>query len=130
MLSVFAAPFYLISAVFSVLHDKNFETNENISNRIDESNTPFFNTIHEMVWWVGWIDFLFSSLFLEKTVLDLLAFCWLQSDGLVELISFFLVIFRENCIWPPCCLLVTAWLSLDTSGETTSSITFFCSLVC
>ena len=36
---------------------------------------------------------------------------------------------RENCIWSPCFLFTTAWLSLDTSGETTSWTTFVCSLV-
>ena len=65
--------FYLISVVFSLLHDKHFETNKKISNRIDESNTPFYNTIYRLVWFVGWIHFLFSSLFS-----------------------------RENCIWSPC----------------------------
>ena len=40
-LSVFATySFCFISAVFSLLRDKHFETNENISNRSDESNTP------------------------------------------------------------------------------------------
>ena len=52
--------FYLISAVFSLLHDKHFETNEKISNRIDKSNTSIYNTIHRLVWWVGWIHFLVS----------------------------------------------------------------------
>ena len=84
--------FYLISVVFPLLHDKHFETNEKISNRIDESNTPFYNTIYRLVWLVGWIHFLFSSLFS-----------------------------RENCIWSPCFLFITArLLSLDTSGGTTS----------
>ena len=102
-LSIFAThSFYLISTGFFLLHDKHFETNENISNRIDESNTPsFYNTIHRLVWWVGWINFLFSSLF-----------------------------FRENCIWSSCFLFITVWLSLDTSSETASWITLVCSLVC
>ena len=33
-------PFPAITAVFSLLHDKNFETNEKNFNRIDESITP------------------------------------------------------------------------------------------
>ena len=50
---------------------------------------------------VGWIHFLFSGLFS-----------------------------RGNCIWSPCFLFIKAWLSLDTSGETTSWITFVFSLLC
>ena len=64
-------------------------------------NIQFYSAIHRLVWWVGWIHFLFSSLFS-----------------------------RENCIWSPCFLFITAWLSLDTSGKTSSWISFVCSLVC
>ena len=78
---------------FSLLHDKHFETNEKISDRFDESNTLFYNIIHRLVGWVGWIHFLFSSLFS-----------------------------RENCIWSSCFLFITAWFSLDTFDETTSWI--------
>ena len=49
-----------------MLHDKYFETDEKISCRIDDSITPFYNTIHRLLWWVDkseWIHFLFSSLF-------------------------------------------------------------------
>ena len=41
--------FYLISADFSLLDDKHFGANEKISNRIDESNTPFHNTFYRLV---------------------------------------------------------------------------------
>ena len=76
--------FYLISVVFSLLHDKHFETNENISNRTDESNTPFYNTVH-----LNWCDgsdefiFFFSGLFSRENciwLISLLAFCSLQCD--------------------------------------------------
>ena len=71
-----------------------------LSNRIDESNAPFCNTMDRLVWWNEWIHF-FPNLFS-----------------------------RENCIWSPCFLFITAWLNLDTSVETTPWITFVCSLVC
>ena len=82
-LSSFRYPFFLshLSYFFSQLHEKHFETNEKISNGIDESNTPFYNKIDQLVWWVGWIHFLFSSLFSrEKTAFNLLAFFSLQRD--------------------------------------------------
>ena len=73
-------PGFIVCCFFSLLlHDKHFVTNENNSDRTDESNTPFHNTIHRLVWWVGWIHFLFSSLFSRKTAFDLLAFCSLHS---------------------------------------------------
>ena len=75
--------------------DKHFETNEKISNRIDESNAPFYNTIH---------------------------------DGLDEFTFFFIVLFLEKAAFD--LLFIAAWLSLVTSGEATSWITFTCSLVC
>ena len=103
-LSVFSThSFYLSSQLFflcCIMHDEHFETNEKISNRIDESNTTFYNTIHRLVWLVGWIHFLFSGLF----------------SG-------------ENCVWSPCFLFITAWLTLNTSDETTSWINCVCSLV-
>ena len=104
-LSVFSNPFFLslTSAVFSLLHDKHFETNEKISNWTDESNTPFYNTIHRLVWVRDWMNSFFNF------------------SGLFS---------RENCIWFPCFLFITTWLSLDTSGETTSWLTSVCSLVC
>ena len=50
MVPVFAnRSFYLISADFSLLDDKHFGANEKISNRIDESNTPFHNTFYRLV---------------------------------------------------------------------------------
>ena len=48
-------------------------------------------------------------------------------DGLDEFIFFFL---EKTAFDLPCFLFVTVWLILDTSGETTSWITFVCSLVC
>ena len=45
-------PFYLFSTVFSPLHDKHFETNENISCKTDESIILYYNTIHQLIWWV------------------------------------------------------------------------------
>ena len=38
-----------LSSVFSPLHVKHFDKDEKISFRIDESITPFFNTIHRLV---------------------------------------------------------------------------------
>ena len=97
------------SSVFSPLHNKNFDIDEKISCRIDESITPLYNTIHRLVWWVDkeceliwWIHFPFS---------------------ISSLFS------RENCIWSPCFLFITAWFSLDTSVKTNSWITLVCSLV-
>ena len=64
---------------------------------------PSFTT-HTIAWYDGLDEFIFFFLvfLLEKTAFDLLAFCSLQR----------------------------VWLSLDTSGVTTSWITFVCSLVC
>ena len=70
--------FYLISAVCSPLHDKHFETDEKISCRIDDSITPFYTTIHRLVWWVDKecfeSIFFFLVFLLEKTAFDLLIF--------------------------------------------------------
>ena len=86
------------SCVFSQLYDKNFETDRKTFCRNDESITPFYNTIHRLVWW------------LTRSVMNPFSF-------------FYLVIFsKENCIWSPCLLFITAWFSLDTSAETTSWI--------
>ena len=46
---------------------------------------------------------------------------WYDGSGLIS---------RENCIWSPCFLSITAWFSLDISVETASWITLVCSLVC
>ena len=65
------------------MHEKHFETNEKIYNRIDESNTQF---ITQSIDWYGGLDefiFLFLVFFLEKTagfVFDILAFGLLQRD--------------------------------------------------
>ena len=84
------------SNVFCPLHEKNFDTNEKISCRIDESITSFYNKIYRPLWWVD------------------------QSD---EFIFFFLDFFSgENSISSRF-RLITARFSLDTSGETTSWIT-------
>lgn len=95
--------FYL-STVSSPLHDKNFESDGNISCRIDQLIIPFYNTIHQLVWWV------------DKECHKSIFFSSLLS--------------KENCIGSPCFLFVTAWISLDTSGETNPSVTFAYSLVC
>ena len=50
-------------------------------------------------------------------------------DGLDEFIFFFLVFFLEKTAFDLLAF-ITVWLSLDTSGETTSWITFVGSLVC
>ena len=41
------------SQLFFLLHDKHFETNEKISNRIDASNTPFYNLSTGMMGWMN-----------------------------------------------------------------------------
>ena len=66
------------SQLFPTLHHKHFETDEKAFCRIDESIIPFYNTIHRLVWWVRWIQFLFLVFFLEKTPFDLLVFWSLQ----------------------------------------------------
>ena len=86
--------------VSSPFHDKYFEIDEKSSCRIDESINPCYNTIHRLVWWVGWIYFIFYSLFS-----------------------------RKNCMWSPCFLFITTWFSLGTSGEITSWITLVCLLI-
>ena len=44
----------LFTSVFSLFHDKHFETDERISRGIDESITLFYNAIHRRVLiWVG-----------------------------------------------------------------------------
>ena len=72
--------FYLIAAIFSLLYDKHFDANEKACNRFDESITPF---ITQSIDWYDGLDqsiFFFLVFFLEKTELDLFAFCLLQRD--------------------------------------------------
>ena len=68
--------FYLISAVFSPLHDKHCETNDNVSNKIDESNTLFYHIVHRLVWWDGLHEFIlfFLVFFYRKLHLNFLLF--------------------------------------------------------
>ena len=83
-------PFFLShfsSNVFSLLHDKHFETHQKISCRIDESiiYPPFF-----IIQSIDWYDDLkrvmnsfsfYYSFFMEKTAFDLLVLCSVQRDS-------------------------------------------------
>ena len=92
---------YLVPTLF-FLHDKHFETDENISFKTDESMILKHNLSSGIMillgeeWW--WIHFLFLRFFF--------------SGG--------------NCIWPLCFLFIIRPFSLVTSGETTSWITSVC----
>ena len=71
-ISVSATIFFLSSPLFFLLHDKHFETNEKISNRIEASHTSFYNLSTGMM---------YDGLDESRTAFDALAsFCSLQCD--------------------------------------------------